>query len=115
MLENYLSHAEGKILEFKENTKSLQGIVKTVIAFANTAGGKIIIGIKDGTKEIVGVVDVLKEEERIASSIADNVTPLLVPDIEIHSYRDKEYEIKREKYITDKLQCKFIRYTVIYN
>lgn len=90
MLENYLSHAEGKILEFKENTKALQGIVKTVIAFANTAGGKIIIGIKDGTKEIVGVVDALKEEERIASSIADNVTPLLVPDIEIHSYRNKE-------------------------
>lgn len=90
MLEDYLAHNEGKTLEFKENARSLQGIVKTVIAFANTAGGTIVIGIKDRTKDIIGVVDALQEEERLASAIADSIKPLLVPDIEIHSYRDKE-------------------------
>ncbi len=89
MLNDYLARPEGKTLEFKENTKNLHGIVKTVIAFANTAGGVIVIGVRDRTKEILGVEDALQEEERLASVIADNVTPLLVPDIEIHSYGDK--------------------------
>ncbi len=90
MLENYFSRSEGKTLEFKENTNALQGIVKTVIAFANTAGGTILIGVRDKNKELIGVADSLQEEERLASVIADSVAPLLVPDIEIHTYRDKE-------------------------
>src|SRR5262245_46589081 len=90
MLEKLLAQSESKTLEFKENTKSLDGIIKAVIAFANTAGGILLIGIKDKTREIVGVSNVLQEEERLACAIADNVAPLLIPDIEIHSYRGKE-------------------------
>lgn len=90
MLDEYLSRSEGKTLEFKETTNGLQGIVKTVVAFANTAGGTIVIGIRDGTKELIGVANALQEEERLASTISDNVAPLLVPDIAIHSYRGRE-------------------------
>ncbi|MGZ3732720.1 MAG: AlbA family DNA-binding domain-containing protein, partial [Parachlamydiaceae bacterium] len=39
MLEEILTRNEGKTLEFKENSQSLQKIIQTVIAFANTAGG----------------------------------------------------------------------------
>ncbi|MBN9377474.1 MAG: ATP-binding protein [Chlamydiales bacterium] len=39
MLEELLTKEEGEMLEFKENTKSLQKIVQTIVAFANTAGG----------------------------------------------------------------------------
>ena len=46
MLEEILAKNEGKTLEFKENSKSLQKIIQTVIAFANTAGGIILLGIK---------------------------------------------------------------------
>ena len=90
MIEEYLSRTENKTLEFKETARSIQGIVKSVIAFANTSGGIIIIGIKDKTKEIVGVNDPLLEEERLSSVITDSIVPLLVADIEIHSYREKE-------------------------
>ena len=38
MIEEYPSQKESKTVEFKENTKSLSGIVKTVVAFANTSG-----------------------------------------------------------------------------
>ena len=38
MIEEYLAQNESKTLEFKENTRSLAGVVKTVIAFANTSG-----------------------------------------------------------------------------
>ena len=81
MIEELLTKEEGKTLEFKENTKSLQKIVQTVVAFANTAGGTLIIGIQDKTKEVVGLENVLEEEERIANVIADNVSPLLIPSL----------------------------------
>ena len=106
MLDVYLSRHEGKTLEFKENTKSLQGIVKTVAAFANTAGGVIIIGVRDRTKEICGVADPLQEEERLASAIADNIEPLLVPDIEIHSYNDKAVVLIHVPHAAGPYYCK---------
>lgn len=52
MIEELLQQEEGKTLEFKENSKSLDRIIHTIIAFANTAGGKVLIGVKDKTKEI---------------------------------------------------------------
>jgi len=90
MIESILSQNEGKTIEFKENTRSLDKIIKTIVAFANTAGGKIVVGIKDKTKEIVGVENVLLEEERITNAIAESIAPLLMPDIDIKTYRNKE-------------------------
>jgi len=95
MIEELLARNEGKTIEFKETAKSLQGIVKAVIAFANTAGGTLVIGIKDKTKEVVGISNVLQEEERISSALVDNISPLLIPDIEIHSYQGKELLVLR--------------------
>jgi predicted HTH transcriptional regulator len=89
MIEEFLSKSEDKTLEFKENTTSLLGIIKTVIAFANTAGGVIVVGIQDKTKKIVGVANALDEEERLANSISDSIAPLIIPNIEIQTYRKK--------------------------
>ena len=90
MLEELLTKEEGKVLEFKENTKSLQKIIQTVVAFANTAGGTLIIGIKDKTKEVIGLANILEEEERIANAIADSVSPLLIPSLQLHTWRDRD-------------------------
>jgi ATP-dependent DNA helicase RecG len=93
MLEELLIKNEGKTLEFKENTKSLSSIIKTIIAFANTAGGTIVIGVEDKTKNIIGVSSPLDEEEKLANVISDSIAPLLVPEIEIQTYRNKELVI----------------------
>jgi predicted HTH transcriptional regulator len=90
MLEELLSKNEGKTLEFKENTHSLHKIVQTVIAFANTAGGVLLIGIKNETKEVVGLSNILQEEEKIANVIADSVSPLLVPNLQFCSWRGRD-------------------------
>jgi len=90
MIEMYLSKKEGKHLEFKENTKSLSKIIHTIIAFANTAGGTLIIGIKDRTKEVTGLEDVLEEEEKIANAIADSIEPFLTPNIQVSTWRGKD-------------------------
>jgi len=90
MLEDLLKQQEGKTLEFKESTKSLEPILHTIVAFGNTAGGILVIGIKDKTKEIVGIKDVLKEEERLGNCIADSIAPLIFPEIYVHSWKNKE-------------------------
>jgi len=69
MIEDFIKKHEGKTLEFKENTNNLKGILKSIVAFANTAGGIIVIGIKDKSKNIIGVSNPLNDEEKLANSI----------------------------------------------
>ncbi len=90
MFEELLTKEEDKTLEFKENTHSIQKIIQTIVAFANTAGGTLVIGIKDKTKEVIGLAKVLEEEERIASAIADSVSPLLIPSLQLHTWRGRD-------------------------
>ena len=89
-IESLLAQEEGKTLEFKENCRSLSKIVQTVVAFANTAGGVLCIGIRDRTKEVVGLPDPLADEEKLANAFADSIQPLLIPDIQISAWRDRE-------------------------
>jgi len=89
-IKNLLIEAEGKTLEFKRDLSSPAGLLRTTIAFANTAGGTIIIGVEDGTKHIRGVKDVLSQEERLASLISDSIEPKILPDIEILTHRSAQ-------------------------
>ena len=90
MIEELLSRDESKTLEFKENANSLPNIIKTVVAFANTAGGTIVIGVEDRTKKIIGIENPLDQEERLVNSISESIAPFLIPNIEIQTYRNKE-------------------------
>lgn len=45
-INELLASPEGKTLEFKRDISSPDGIIRSVVAFANTAGGTIIIGVK---------------------------------------------------------------------
>src|SRR5271167_4712265 len=84
-----LSRTEGKTLEFKRDLSSPEGALKAIVAFANTSGGTLVIGVEDGAKGVKGVSDVLTEEERLANLIADSVSPKLVPSIEVIPWRKK--------------------------
>ncbi len=84
-----ISMPEGKTLEFKRDISSPGNILKTLVAFANTAGGRLVIGVEDDSKEVLGVEDPLDEEERLCSLIADSIDPRLVPNIELTSFEDK--------------------------
>ena len=79
---------EGKTLEFKQDSSSPLRIMKTLVAFANTAGGKVVVGVTDD-KKIIGVEDPLLEEERLCNLIADTISSRLVPNIEFVSYKNK--------------------------
>ena len=75
---------EGKTLEFKRDLSSPRNVLKTLVAFANSAGGKLVIGMDDA-RQVVGVADPLAEEERICNLIADGIAPRLVPSVELLS------------------------------
>ena len=68
-LTELLLRPEGKTLEFKRDLSSPTGVLRTVVAFANTSGGAILIGVDDGTRAVRGVSDPLALEERVASFV----------------------------------------------
>jgi len=83
-----LTSPEGKTLEFKRDTSALKQIMRTIVAFANTARGMIIIGREDDGK-VTGVEDPLLMEEQLANAISDSIAPAIIPDIEIFTIEKK--------------------------
>lgn len=94
-LERALARSEGKTLEFKRDLSSPGPIVKTVVAFANTAGGDVVIGVDDVTHDVVGIRDALREEERLANLITDRIAPAVLPDIEVIAWRSTNVLVAR--------------------
>ena len=81
-LKVLIERGENKRVEFKEQLPKNESIVKTIIAFSNTSGGKLIIGISDD-REIVGVdeTNIFELQDRIASLIFDSCYPNILPEI----------------------------------
>ncbi|GAB4223921.1 MAG: hypothetical protein Tsb005_20180 [Gammaproteobacteria bacterium] len=92
-----LKNDEGKTFELKRDISSPAGIIKSIIAFANTAGGVLLIGVDDKTKHVRGVVEPLALEEKLASLLYDNIEPKVIPDIEVLPWRDT-YILKIQVY-----------------
>lgn len=88
-VEDLLGRTEGKTIEFKRNAASPASLLRTVVAFANTAGGTIVIGVDSRSRSVHGLDDPLMEEERIANLISDAIRPQLVAEIEIVAFRKK--------------------------
>ena len=72
-LLDLLKRPEGKTLEFKRDLSSPDGALKSIIAFANTAGGTLLLGVEDRTGHVRGVEDALDLEERLANMISDSI------------------------------------------
>lgn len=53
-IKNLIAEGEGLQLDFKYHISSAPKIAKTLVAFANTEGGRLLIGVKDNGN-IVGV------------------------------------------------------------
>ncbi len=86
-IEELLTRNENKTLDFKRDLSSPRNILKTTTAFANTAGGIILIGIEDNTKAVLGIENPLAEEERLTNLIADSIMPRLIPDVMIINWK----------------------------
>lgn len=58
--------------------------MKTVVAFANTQGGRLVIGFDDKTHRAVGVDSnsLFPIMDALANAISDSCEPQIIPDIE---------------------------------
>lgn len=87
MLIEEILKGESEKTEFKENAKT-NTYIKTVVAFANGNGGKIVFGVKDN-REIVGVENEFEVMDGIINAISDSCYPMIVPDISLHTLENK--------------------------
>jgi ATP-dependent DNA helicase RecG len=81
---------ESNRLEFKEELPSRRQILKTVVAFSNLHGGRLMIGIRDDG-EVVG----FKEDpqdlmERLSQMVYDGCSPTLIPRFHLENHDGKQ-------------------------
>jgi len=90
-LHALLKQPEGRRIEFKEKFPKKADLCKTVIAFANDAGGEVYIGIKDSPRKVIGLSedDIFIIEEKISNLVFDNCYPIINPDISIVNIDNK--------------------------
>ena len=84
MAEDTLFSGESKNVEYKVTVPDKsEKYMKTVVAFANGRGGRIVFGIDDKTLEIVGmdVDNIYKTMDAITNAISDSCEPAIRPDV----------------------------------
>jgi ATP-dependent DNA helicase RecG len=82
MIAKLLQNPESKTLGFKRDLSSPRAVLRTLVAFANSAGGRLVFGVADD-RHVLGVENPLDAEERLSNLIADSIAPRLVPNIEM--------------------------------
>lgn len=92
MAEDTLFSGESKNIEYKVAVpEKSEKYMKTVVAFANGRGGKIVFGIDDKTLDIVGMDEdnIYKTMDAITNAISDACEPAIRPDVALQTVKDK--------------------------
>ena len=88
MNENYLlsviKNGENSYIEFKSQNVHNDSLAKEIVAFANTEGGKIYIGVEDNFQ--ISGCDKKSTEERVINICRNNISPPINPIIVIIKY-----------------------------
>jgi ATP-dependent DNA helicase RecG len=77
-----LDQGENASVEFKLEDVRPESLAREFVAFANTQGGALLLGVSDD-KQCVGLSDPERQEERLCNIARQNV----VPPIEIRTHR----------------------------
>ena len=79
-LNNIILNGESETVEFKLTFN--KGVIETLVAFSNTKGGKVLIGVKND-KTIVGVTISEETVQKWVNEIKQNTEPNIIPDTDI--------------------------------
>ncbi|MFH1414739.1 MAG: RNA-binding domain-containing protein [Elusimicrobiota bacterium] len=107
-IQNLFNHKESDIQEFKKSTGECKEIIKTIGAFSNTHGGKIIIGVSDSGK-LPGVKIGKDTIERLTNEISQNTDPKVHPRISVEKINEKNVIVIAVKESPDHLMLAFGR------
>jgi ATP-dependent DNA helicase RecG len=110
-ISELLSQGENNAIEFKSEGVSTDSLAKEIVAFANTQGGSILIGVEDNGA-ISGIHTHPKIEEWIANIARQNVVPPIqvstiietlqnrqVAHIIVPKGKDKPYQTNKNQYL----------------
>ncbi len=107
-----LEQGENQAVEFKAASISSESLAKEIVAFANTQGGSILIGVEDNGM-ISGIGNPAALEEWVANICRQNVIPAIqvmiqnekyldknILHIEVPKGKDKPYQTNKNQYLT---------------
>ena len=80
-LIDIIKAGENSRVEFKQDIKHQDSLLQEIVAFANTEGGRIIIGIHDKTFQIIGLTK--EQKDNIDTKIANITNDLIRPFLQI--------------------------------
>ncbi|MDH5440431.1 MAG: ATP-binding protein, partial [Candidatus Bathyarchaeota archaeon] len=80
-----INRGENLNIEFKSNLDRTEDFLETVVSFANTNGGLIIVGVSDKA-EIIGFK--AKSEEQMTTLISSNIDPLPEFKVQVQSINE---------------------------
>jgi predicted transcriptional regulator containing an HTH domain and an uncharacterized domain shared with the mammalian protein schlafen len=92
MEKDMLFSGESVNVEYKVSVpKDSAKYMKTVVAYANGRGGKIIFGVDDKTLEVVGMDtdSIFQTIDAITNAISDSCEPTILPDITLQTVEEK--------------------------
>jgi predicted HTH transcriptional regulator len=91
MAHGFWQQSESRRLEFKETWPGGDQIARSALAFSNGAGGKLVFGVRNEPRELIGVPDneLFALEERIVNHIHDTCAPLIIPEVYIQNVEGK--------------------------
>lgn len=90
-INDIIKQPEGRRLEFKAELPENADLAKTIISFANDAGGDLFIGVANNPRELVGLTedDLITIEEKISNIIYDRCYPAIMPEIKFLTENNK--------------------------
>lgn len=82
---------EGIELEYKRERPSPRQFAKDLVAFANTRGGRVVLGVTPTEHTVVGVpaADVAEIEEWVSNVAGDLCAPIITPHVQTQMIEDK--------------------------
>ncbi|HWV29712.1 MAG TPA: ATP-binding protein [Dyadobacter sp.] len=84
-----VKEGEGLTIEFKRTVDSPFKIAKTIVSFANTSGGNLLIGVADHGA-IMGVQSELRELQKLEKALVKLIEPELVVQIKSENLDGKK-------------------------
>jgi ATP-dependent DNA helicase RecG len=105
-LQEIIVKGEDSRHQFKENIHSADQLAQEMVAFSNSLGGTIIIGITDRS-EVKGLTDkdIRRLNQLVANVATENVKPQIFPETEIVNYEKKKLLLVHIPYGANKPYC----------
>jgi predicted HTH transcriptional regulator len=90
---NLLEQGEGQAVEFEKGVPSADDLARELVAFSNSDGGKIIYGIDDKNKHLIGLEVDEKFPDWVLETARLRCDPPITPAVEIVEKNDKKIAI----------------------